>query len=178
MIDVSKAVIARLKKAGKTFEVLVDCDKAFALKAMLSKQSKQHDDINNVDVNELLAYEKVFTDSKKGVIAGEHILFDVFKTDNVLEIANIIIEHGELQLTAKLREQLREKKQKRIVELIHRKTVDPKTQLPHPVQRILLAMEEGKIRIDELKDEQLQLDEIIKKLQPLLPIKRKDKENE
>ena len=58
------------------------------------------------------------------------------------------------------------------------KTVDPKTQLPHPVQRILLAMEEGKIKIDEFKDEQLQLDEIIKKLQPLLPIKRKDKENE
>ncbi|MBI5393334.1 ribosome assembly factor SBDS [Candidatus Woesearchaeota archaeon] len=173
-MDVSKAVIARLKKAGKTFEVLVDCEKAFALKADFKQNKLQGNNNKKIDLNDLLAYEKVFTDSKKGVIAGEHVLRDVFKTDDICEITKQIIQHGELQLTSKLRDQLREKKQKQIVELIHQMTIDPKTQLPHPTQRILLAMEEGKIKIDELKDEQLQLDEIIKRLQIILPIKRKE----
>ena len=33
MIDINKAVIARLKKGGENFEVLVDCDKAIEFKS-------------------------------------------------------------------------------------------------------------------------------------------------
>ena len=32
MVDVDKAVIARLKKGGKQFEIKVDCDKALEFK--------------------------------------------------------------------------------------------------------------------------------------------------
>ena len=55
--------------------------------------------------------------------------------------------------------------------MIHRHGVDPRTDLPHPMTRIENAFETAKIRIDEYKDNKLQMQEIIKKLMPILPIK-------
>ena len=78
-----------------------------------------------------------------------------------------------MQLTAALREKLREQKKKRILEAVHKTTIDPKSNLPHPLQRIQLAMDEAKVRIDELQDEQTQVEEIIKKLTAILPIKKR-----
>ncbi len=55
MVTLDKAVIARLKKAGMEFEILVDPYLARDL-----KEGKE------VDFEELLAVEEVFKDAKKG----------------------------------------------------------------------------------------------------------------
>ncbi len=173
MIAVDKAVIARLKKGGKVFEVLVDCDQALLLKQN-NIQSNAHGTIvhgNAVSMQDLLAYEKIFVDSKKGVIASEHLLQELFKTTDVFAIAKEIIKKGELQLTTAIRDRLREQKRKRIIEFIHKNAIDPQTNYPHPMQRLELAFTQQKIKVDEFKEEQKQVDEIIKKLQPILPIK-------
>ena len=60
MVDVDKAVIAKIKKKGETFEVLVDCDKALDFKE------------GKATLDEALATEEVFKDSKKGLHASEH----------------------------------------------------------------------------------------------------------
>ncbi|HLC37458.1 MAG TPA: ribosome assembly factor SBDS, partial [Candidatus Nanoarchaeia archaeon] len=88
MVDVDKAVIARLKTSGKKFEILVDCDKAIEL-----KQGK------NVNLNDVLATDAIFTDVKKGNKAPEKELEDSFGTSDALEISEEIIKKGEVQLT-------------------------------------------------------------------------------
>ncbi len=165
MVDVDKSVIARYKKAGKNFEVAVDCTAALEL-----REGKQK------SMDDVVASDKIFTDSKKGLVASEKELQVIFETDDQEVIAKKIILEGELQLTAEYKAILREKKRKQIVEYIRKNSVDPKTSLPHPQQRIELAFEEAKIKIDDNKPVQKQIEEITKKLKTILPISFAKKE--
>ena len=58
-----------------------------------------------------------------------------------------------------------------IANLIARRSVDPRTNLPHPPQRILNVMEEAGVNIDPFQDAELQIDRVLKQIKPLLPIK-------
>lgn len=159
MIDIDKAVIAKLKKEGETFEVLVDCDKALAFKE------------GNAKLEEALATEEVFKDSKKGLHASEHEMEKLFGTQDNKKVAEIIIKKGEIQLTTEHKAKIREQKKKRIIDLLHKNAIDPKTNLPHPAQRIELAIEQAKIKIDEFKSAKDQLQDIARTLTPILPLK-------
>ena len=159
MVNVDKAVIARLKKDGKDFEILVDCDNAISFKQG-----------NSISLKDVLADDKIFTDSKKGLVASESSLTTIFGTSNIDDVAKIIINDGDIQLTSEFRAKLREQKRKRILTHIHRNGIDPKTGLPHPIQRLELAFDEARIKIDENLQEDKQIQDILKKLQPLLPI--------
>lgn len=167
MIAVDKAVIARLKTHGETFEILVDCDNA-----LLVKQGKK------MDMNDILAAQKIFSDAKKGIVASEKKMQEVFGTSAPQDVAKIIIQKGDVQVTAEHRNKQFEEKRKQILQYIHQNGVDPRTNLPHPLQRLELAFEEAKIRIDEHKDVLAQVQDILKKLQPLLPIRFERKQIE
>lgn len=160
MVDVDKAVIAKLKKEGKNFEILVDCDKALEL-----RKGKV------VSIDDVIAVDNIFKDVKKGEKASENDLKSIFGSADVREVSKIIIKDGVVQLTREHLAREREEKRKQIVNIIHRNAVDPKTGIPHPPQRIESAMEEAKIRIDENKSAENQIEEILKKLQMLIPIK-------
>ncbi|MAG19928.1 ribosome assembly factor SBDS [archaeon] len=155
-MDVDKAVIARLKKNGKDFEVLVDCEKALAFK-------------KTGDFNEVLVSDKIYKDNKKGMVASEGDLKS-FDSENFTEIAKEIVKDGEVQLTTEYRNNLREEKKKQVIELIHRNSVDSNG-LPHPISRIETALEEVRVKIDEFKDASEQIKDIVDKLRSVLPIK-------
>ena len=165
MVTVDQAIIARLKTHGQNFEILVDCGNAIAL-----REGK------NVDLHEVLAAMQVFSDAKKGLVASETAMKEIFGTDDFEEVARQIIQKGEIQLTQDYREKIREGKRKQIITIIHRNGVDPKTHLPHPPQRIENAFIEAKFHVDELKPVQEQVQEALKKLRPILPIKFEVKE--
>jgi ribosome maturation protein SDO1 len=165
MVTVDRAVIARLNTNGQDFEILVDCNNAIALKNGKS-----------VDMKEVLAAEKIFSDAKKGLKASEIVMKKIFDTADPLEIAKKIIKDGEIQLTAEYRESLRETKRKQIINLIQRNGVDPKTHIPHPITRIQNALEEAKFHVDEFEPVEKQLQIAIKKLKPILPIRFEIKE--
>mgnify|MGYP001591918670 CR=1 FL=1 len=160
MVSVDKAVIAKLKKQDKEFEILVDCDLALELKSGKS-----------VSIDDVLAVNDIFKDVKKGEKASEHDLQKLFNTTDVREISKIIIKQGNVQLTREHLAKIREEKRKQIINLIHRNAVDPKTGIPHPPQRIENALAEAKVHIDENKKAEEQIDDILKKLQPIIPIK-------
>lgn len=164
MVDVDKAVIARLKSGGKNFEILVDCDAAINFKA------------GSGNIADVLADEKVFSDSKKGLVASENEMQKLFSTSKPLEVAKIIIEKGEIQLTSEYKAKLRDEKRKTILNLIHQNAADPKTHMPHPRTRLELAFQEANIKIDEFKSAEEQVDDIIKQLRPILPISMEKKE--
>ena len=160
MVDVDKAVIARLKTHGDKYEILVDCDSA-----LLFRQGKTN------DLADVLASEKIFSDAKRGIVASQHRMQEIFGTEEHEEIAKIILKKGEIQITAEHKGKEQEEKRKQIMAYIHRNGVDPKTHMPHPPQRLELAFEEANIHIEEHKDAMEQIPNILKKLQVILPLK-------
>ncbi|MBC8500308.1 MAG: ribosome assembly factor SBDS [Nanoarchaeota archaeon] len=157
--------IARLKTHGYSFEVVVDPDLAIDF-----KHGKE------VEIRELLRAEEIFSDANKGMHAPEKELRKVFGTKDVLEVANKILADGEIQLTAEYRERVRAEKKKRIIDIIQKNGIDPKTKLPHPIQRLENAFAKAKIHIDEFKRPEDQVNEIVKRLTPILPIRFAKKE--
>ena len=165
MVNVDQAVIARLKTQGHNFEILADCSNALAV-----REGK------DVSMRDVLAAMQVFSDAHKGLVASETAIKQIFGTNETDEVARQIIQKGEIQLTQEYREKLREEKRKQIIAVIHRNGVDPKTHLPHPVNRIENAFEEARFHIDEFKSVNEQVQEAMKKLRPILPIKFEIKE--
>ncbi len=165
MVSVDKAITARLKTHGQTFEIMVDCEKA--IKFREGKIS---------DIREALAVPHVYSDAGKGMESSENALRSVFKTIDAFEVAKQIINKGDIQLTIEYRNNLREQKRKQILEIIHKNGVDPRTHLPHPLTRLENAFEEAKVHVDEFRSVHEQVQDILKKLKPILPIKFEIKE--
>ena len=151
--------LAKLKSHGKTFEVAIDADKVVAYK-----------EGEKIDIEELVQSPNIFSDMKKGLMSSDEDLKEVFSNTNKSEILKKILNEGEIQFTQKYRSQLREQKTKKIVNIIHRNAIDPKTGLIHPENRIIAAMEEAKIKINDLKKAEDQVNDIVKLLRPIIPI--------
>jgi len=160
-----KLNLARIKKFGETFEISVDPDKALQYKKGY---------IN--DLNEVLLADHIFTDAHKGLVASDEELEKVFHTTDSMKIAAIIVKDGEVQLTAEHRSAEREQKRRRLVNMIQQQAIDPKTKLPHPAARIELALEQGKIHLDDHKTVEEQFDDVISRLRPIIPISIEEKE--
>ncbi len=157
--------LARLKKGESHFEIVVDPDLAMEYRTK-----------NIGDIKDILKTDQIFSDAKKGLVAPEHMIESAFKTTDIEKVAEKIIKQGEIQLTAEYREKKREEKRKRIISIISRNGVDPKTHLPHPPQRIENALAEAKVKIDENLKAEEQIKDILRKIQPVLPIRFEVKE--
>jgi ribosome maturation protein SDO1 len=62
-------------------------------------------------------------------------------------------------------------KRKQVITFISRNAINPQTGLPHPPQRIEMAMDEAKVNIDLYKNIDELVKETVKALRPILPIK-------
>jgi len=160
MVDVDKAVVSRLKKSGKWFEVLVD-----PLKALELKRGKQ------VKLDEILAYPGIYHDVRRGDAIPLNELQENFGTTDIYQVARRVIIEGELQFTTEQRRRFVEDKTKEIADIISKRGINPQTNTPHPPQRILNAMEKVGVRVDPFIDAELQVDKIVESIKPLIPIK-------
>ncbi|EQD38506.1 RNA-associated protein, partial [mine drainage metagenome] len=124
-----------------------------------------------VDVRDLLALEQVFKDAKRGDKVSEEFLEKTFRSRDLLTIATQIIQRGEVQVTTEQRHRLQAAKQKQIVQTIARNAMNPQTGAPHPPARIEAAMLEAKVHIDPFRPVDAQVQEVLVKLRPLLPIR-------
>jgi ribosome maturation protein SDO1 len=160
MVKVEEAVIARWETGGSRFEVLVDPAAVQALK-----------DGKDVDLADKLALDQVFKDAKRGDKISEEHLEKTFHTRNLAAIAKQIVLKGEVQVTTEQRHQLQSMKLKQIVATIARNAMNPQTGAPHPPARIEAAMTEAKVHIDPFRPVDVQVQEVLAKLRPLLPIR-------
>lgn len=151
--------LARYKKGAEMFEVVINPDIALEVRK------------GKANIADAVVYPKIFSDAKKGMLASEQRLQAVFSTTDALEVAKQIIEKGEVQLTQEYRKQLLEQKKKRILDIIRVNGVDPRTNAPHPLARLETALEEAKVRIDEFKPAEMQVEGVLDALRPILPIK-------
>ncbi|RDD52669.1 ribosome assembly factor SBDS [Nanoarchaeota archaeon NZ13-N] len=153
-------VIARYSKKGQNFEIYVKLEKALEF-----REGK----IKNID--EVLEIKEVFKDAKKGERVSSNTLKQVFGTDNIEEIAKIILKEGEIQITTEYKRKLIEEKERQIIDYIRRVSVDPRINAPFTYQRLEEMLKSIKYNIDPFKPAEIQADEIIKELKKKYPIK-------
>ena len=159
MVSLDEAVIARLKKGEEHFEVLVD---PYAAADLI--------DGKDINIIQNLAIDAIFKDSKKGTHASDETLIKHFGTSDITEISKQIILKGVIQLTTEQRHKMAKNKKARIIEVISRNAMDPKTKSPHPRQRIELAMDQAGVHVDPFKPVSEQVKTIIDLLRPIIPI--------
>lgn len=159
MVSVEDAVVARITRNNNHFEILVDPDAALRFKRG-----------EEVSIENILAVKGIFKDAGSGERVPEDDLQENFHTTDINKIAEKIMKEGEVQLTTDQRRKLVEEKRRQIADIISRQGVNPKTRLPHPIQRILNAMEEAKVRVDPFKSADEQVKGVISDLQEILPI--------
>lgn len=160
MVSLDKAVVARYKHGKKIFEILVDPEGADSIRSGVKEE-----------IEKVLAADEIFVDASKGKKATEEDLMEIFSTVEIAEIASMIIKKGELQLTTEQRRKKIDAKKKMVVERIARISINPKTNTPHPLTRIEIAMNEAKVQIDPFKSVDEQVTAIVKALRPIIPIK-------
>jgi ribosome maturation protein SDO1 len=148
---------ARIKKAGKRFEIIVDLDDAMKLKK---------GEISLISVEG----DSIFSDSKKGQRASPSDLKQAFGTEDVSEIAKIIIKEGEVLTTQDYRSEEQEKKFKQVIDFLVSNSINPQTNNPHTPERIKSALEEAHVNIKNVPVES-QINEIVELVSKVLPIK-------
>jgi ribosome maturation protein SDO1 len=159
MVTVEKAIVAKLARKGKHFEVLVDPEIAYDLRSG-----------KPVSLGKMLATNQIFSDAKKGDRVGINEIESVFGTSDINKAAEIIVKEGEIQLTTDFRRKKTEEKRKQIATLISRAAIDPRTRTPHPSERVLNAMEQAHINIDPFISAEQQVSEVVKAIKQILPM--------
>src|SRR5271169_620174 len=114
---------ARIKKAGKNFEIIVDLDEALKFKKGLGTSTGAQSD-------------KIFNDLKKGLVASQIDLKVAFGKTDSEEIIREIVKNGEILTTQEYRDEEREKKVKQVVDFLVKNSIDPRTGNPHTSERI------------------------------------------
>jgi ribosome maturation protein SDO1 len=156
----SKVTIVKLVVGNDRYEILVKPDPALEFK--IGKRS---------DLSSVLVSDEVYSDANKGSRASIEKLNKHFKTKDNNEILKQILLKGELNLTTDQRRKMVDDKRKQIIQYINKNFIDPKTKLPHPIQRIENALEDVRVTIDPLKKPEDQVKSIVDALRKILPLK-------
>ncbi len=185
-INIGGYIIGRIEKAGRVFELLMDPEKAWDAKKIIRneidrrlKEGKQKsrmsvDELtNNPKINLELIFESftVFEDLKRGKKATDGDMEAVFNTTDGMRIAGQILLEGEIHWTKAQREEERQKKLKKIISIISKNAINPQNKKPHPVQRIEKAIQEAQVKIDLMRNAEEQVDDVVKKIQTIIPIR-------
>ncbi|MEK6975057.1 MAG: ribosome assembly factor SBDS [Candidatus Thermoplasmatota archaeon] len=166
MVQLEKAVVARMKRGEHHFEVLVDPEAAEKLIA----KWRDNQVVPAEELRAILATDYVFTHWSDGKKASDDHLLKSFQTTDLLAIAKTILVEGEIQLTAEQRKKMIDAKHKRVVESLVRNAWNPQAKAPHPRDRIERALAEAKFHIDPFKGVEEQVQSALKALRPLMPI--------
>ena len=185
-IDLGGYIIGRIEKAGRTFEMLLDPDKAWEAKKIIreeiNKRLKEGKKKSRLLATELLSNPKidlelifesftVFEDLKRGKKATDGDMVAVFETSDGRVISGHVLLDGEIQWTRAQREEEQHKKLKQIITIISKNAINPQNKKPHPAQRIEKAIDEAKVKIDIMRNAEEQVDDVVKKIQTIIPIR-------
>ncbi|MFZ1970979.1 MAG: ribosome assembly factor SBDS [Candidatus Nanoarchaeia archaeon] len=147
---------ARIKKAGKNFEIVVDLDEALKFKKGLGTSPGAQSD-------------RIFKDIKKGLAASQDDLKSCFGTTDSSKIIADIVKSGEILTTQEYRDEEREKKIKQVIDFLTKNAIDPKTGNPHTSERIKNALEQAHVNIKNTPVEN-QISDILQELSKIIPI--------
>jgi ribosome maturation protein SDO1 len=164
MVTLDEAVTAKLDKSGLELSILVDPE--------IALHFREEKGNVKLDLDDLLAVEGVFVgQARDGDKASDEELMKAFGTKDIMECVKLILLKGDLQLTTDQRRAMVDRKRRLIIEYIARNAINPQTKAPHPPMRIENAMEEARIHLDPFKSVDKQVEEVLKAIRPLIPIR-------
>jgi len=153
--------VVRYSKGGKRFELACYPNK------VLDWRRK-----TETDLDEVLQTHTVFTNVSKGAFASAVDLMTAFGTDDHEKVALIILEKGDVQVTAKERQAEADSKLHDIATVVATKCINRDTKRPFPVSIIENAMTEAHFVINPNRSAKQQALEVIKLLSATMPIER------
>lgn len=160
MANLEHSITAHMDINGERYELLVDPDLAYLYRIGQKKE------LNNV-----LVVEEVFKSFRNGERHTSSALQKAFGTNDIYRIAERILKKGEIQLTTEQKRKMLLEKKKQIVAILMRECIDPRTGAPHTQMRLEQALEESRAHIDGFKDAAEQLEDVVKAMRPLIPMK-------
>ncbi|TFG04642.1 MAG: ribosome assembly factor SBDS [Promethearchaeota archaeon] len=190
-IDLGGYIIGRIEKGGRVFEMLMDPEQAWEAKKKIreeiNKRLKEGSEKSRLSVDEIINHPEinlemifesftVFEDLRRGKKATDGDMEAIFDSVDGKEISAHILLEGEIQWTKAQREEERKKKLKQIINIISKNAINPQNKKPHPYQRIEKAIEEANVKIDLMKNAEEQVDDVVKKIQTVIPIRMEQTE--
>ncbi len=185
-IDLSGYIIGRIEKSGRRFEMLMDPEQAWEAKKFIREEIENRlksgkkksrlsvDEIlnsNKIDLGLIFESFTVFEDLRRGKKATDGDMEAVFNTTEGRRIAGQILIDGDMHWTKTQREDERKKKLKQIITIISKNAINPQNKKPHPYQRIEKAIEEAKVKIDLMRNAEEQVDDVVKGIRVIIPIR-------
>jgi ribosome maturation protein SDO1 len=149
--------IARIKREGKHFEILVDLDEALKVRK------------GEGNINAAVLTEAIFYNLKSGEHASSDDLEKYFGSSDVSAVAEKIIKTGEVVKTAESMNKELEQKYKQVVDFLVRGAVSPEGR-PYTSDRIMKALHEAHVNVKNKPIEE-QIGEIVDDLRKILPLK-------
>ena len=159
MVSLEDSVTARFETGGNRFEILID-----------PQAAQDYKEGEEVDWEEAIAADGIWSDSSKGDRAPEKLVNDTFGSLDLIDIYKKILAEGSIQLTSQQKKEMVEQKRKRIISHIAANAMNPQTGGPHPPQRIENAIEEIRYSVDPIESDQKQIENIVSKIKLLIPI--------
>ena len=160
MVSLDNAVVARLEKGGKRYEILVDPE--------LVEQFKSEP--SSVSLDDLLATDEIWHDARGGERPTEDKIESTFGTTELLDCVINILHNGSIQLPTVQRRQMIADKRQQIITEISRTAIDPRSKAPHPATRIELALDELRWNPDPFLSVERQIKDAITVLRPVIPL--------
>ena len=160
MVSLDNAVVARMEKGGKRYEILVDPE--------LVEQFKSEP--SSVSLDDLLATDEIWHDARGGERPTEEKIESTFGTTELLDCVINILHNGSIQLTTVQRRQMIADKRQQIITEISRTAIDPRSKAPHPATRIELALDELRWNPDPFLSVERQIKDAITVLRPVIPL--------
>ena len=160
MVSLDSAVVARLEKGGKRYEILVDPELVDLFKS----------DPMGVSLDDLLATDEIWHDARGGERPTEEKILSTFGTTELHDCVTAILTKGSIQLTTVQRRQMIADKRQQIITEISRTAIDPRSKAPHPATRIELALDELRWNPDPFLSVERQIKDAVKVLRPVIPL--------
>lgn len=190
-LDLSNFIIVKLEKNKKNFEILADPDSAWKAKQYIAiendkreKEAKTPEEKANcqmtvkdvlanpeITISDIFQNTEIFENIKKFNRIPENEIEEVFGTDDMNVILATFLLEGDFSWTKKQRDEIQETKKKKIIQIITMNAINPTNKKPHPQARIEKAMDEAKVVIDMIKLPEDQVEDVVKKLQTIIPIR-------
>lgn len=151
--------IARMRVGSKNFEIAADLDMALKLRKG-----------ENVNIQNVMLAEGIFTNIKNGSKASSADLKAAFQTDDIFAAATKIVQKGDIELPKDYRDEQQEAKRKKIIDWFSRNAVDAKSGRPFTPDQIAKAIEQTKMNLANQTAEQL-IPAVTEAIRRILPIK-------
>lgn len=135
--DLGDLTLVRLSTHGKRLEMVVHPENAW-----LYKQGE------DIPVDDVVEGYVIFENFSRSLKATTEELVDIFGTNDEKKMAEMMIQKGELLITAEQRKQFLAEKREEIIAYISTHAVNPKTKTPHPPARIEKAIDDAGAKIN------------------------------